>query len=78
MSYVVLDYDFEYCVLQVNFLLLCILVRDANFQKSDAGETQIQRASPPITLSLLSSVQGYKTWKILLESLIWGPNFWMN
>ena len=58
---------------------------DANFWKSNAGETRIQRASQSITLKPLSGVQGQKTWKLLLfgprivlESLIWGPKSWMN
>ena len=32
--------------------------RDANFKKSNVGETRIQRASQPIILSPLSGVQG--------------------
>ena len=32
--------------------------RDAKFQKSNAGEMRIQRASQPINLSPLSGVQG--------------------
>ena len=35
----------------------------ANFWKSNAGETRIQRASQPITLKPLSGVQGQKTLK---------------
>ena len=41
--------------------------------------------SEPITPSLLSGFQGWKSWKLLLfrpsiwlEGLIWGPNSWMN
>ena len=59
--------------------------KDANFQKSDAGEIRTQWANQPVALIPLSWFLGRKPRKILpfgasiaLEGLIWRLNSWVN
>ena len=66
-------------------MIFLVKFMGVKFVKLNAGETQIQQASQPVTLGPQSGVQGQRLRKLLLsgpsivlEGLIWGPNSWMN